>query len=213
MKNDFKNDTAGCTYKKGIVAESKPGFARVRFDDLDGMTSDWLPTSHANTQDDKDVETLNVGAQVSCLMDARMEDGCIIGAHYSNADAPPVSESTKWHKRFADGTVIEYDKAAQKLVVSVRGSMDAIVDGDALLKAARVTLDTPETLCTGKLTVQGLLTYLAGLAGQSGGGAGTQIQGTVGFTGGALTHDGVDISSTHTHSGVQSGGSRTGPAA
>ena len=123
MKTDFKNDTAGCTYKKGIVAAAKPGFARVRFDDLDGMTSDWLPTSHANTQNDKEVETLNVGAQVSCLMDARMEDGCIIGAHYSDADAPPVQDSNKWVKKFSDGTVIQYDKGSKSLTVTIEGTV------------------------------------------------------------------------------------------
>lgn len=29
--------TGGARYKQGIVAESRPGFARVRFDDVDGL--------------------------------------------------------------------------------------------------------------------------------------------------------------------------------
>lgn len=141
MKTDFKNDTAGCTYKKGIVHAAKPGFARVRFDDLDGMISDWLPTSHANTQNDKEVETLNVGAQVSCLMDARMEDGCIIGAHYSEADAPPVTSSSKWHKTFDDGTTIEYDKAAGHFKLDVIGSVLIQGTGAVVIKGATIDLN------------------------------------------------------------------------
>ena len=123
MKTDFKNDTAGCTYKKGIVHSAKPGFARVRFDDLDGMVSDWLPTSHANTQNDKEVETLNVGAQVSCLMDSRMEDGCIVGAHYNDVDAPPVQDPAKWVKKFSDGTEIQFDKGTKSLTVTIEGTV------------------------------------------------------------------------------------------
>lgn len=141
MSNTYKNATAGCAYKKGIVAASKPGFAQVRFDDLDGMTTDWLPTSHANTQDDKEVETLNVGTQVSCLMDARMEDGCIVGAHYSDVDTPPVASNSKWCKRFSDGTTIEYDKETHALVIDVQGSINIKATGAVTINGATINLN------------------------------------------------------------------------
>ena len=38
--------TGGARYKQGVVAESKPGFARVRFDDVDGLVTAWLPLLH-----------------------------------------------------------------------------------------------------------------------------------------------------------------------
>jgi hypothetical protein len=70
-----------------------------------------------------------------------------------------------------------------------------------------ITLDAPITTVTGDLLVKGkgtitkLFTYLAGLAG-IGGTAGSIITGTV-------TVDGTNVH-THTHSGVQAGGSNTG---
>ena len=200
MSDDlFKNGVGSCVYKKGFVAESLPGFARVRFDDLDGLLTDWLPTTHANTQNNKDVEALDIGAQVSCLLDARIEDGCILGAHYSNADAPPVASNDKWHKRFKDGTTLEYDRAAHALVVSVRGTLTAIVDDAATIQAASVTLDTPSTTCTGNLTVNGLAAIKGGMTGSGG----------ASFSGGAVTHNGVNIGASHVHGGIYPGGSST----
>ena len=58
------------------------------------------------------------------------------------------------------------------------------------------------------LTVQGLLTYQAGLAG-TGGGAGTVISGSITQTGGTLSSNGI-VLATHTHTGVQPGGGNTG---
>lgn len=139
MSGLFKDDVGGSVYKKGLVAQAKPGFAKVRFDDLDGIVTAWLPTTHPNTQDDKQVETLNVGAQVSCLMDARMEDGCILGAHYSNVDTPPVAESTKWHKRFSDGTSIQYDKAAHVLTLRIGGATFTFTSGGLDVQGGGVT--------------------------------------------------------------------------
>lgn len=186
MSDPFKSETAGCVYKKGIVAQSKPGFARVRFDDLDGMMTDWLPTTHANTQNNKDVEALDVGAQVSCLLDARMEDGCILGAHYSEVDAVPVSSNDKWHKRFADGTTLEYDRSTHSLQVNVVGTI--------VVKAAEsIMLDTPTTTCTGTFTAQGLITGKSGIA----------------ASGGLMTHNGTNVGATHIHGGVQRGGGST----
>ena len=112
MSDLFKSEVAGCVYKKGLVHAAKPGYAQVRFDDLDGLVTDWLPTTHDNAQNNKDVETLDVGAQVSC----------ILGAHYSNVDTPPVNAATKWHKRFSDGTSIEYDRAAHVLTILIGGT-------------------------------------------------------------------------------------------
>lgn len=70
------------------------------------------------------------------------------------------------------------------------------------------TITTPKTLNTGTLTTQGMLTYQAGMSG-NGGGAGTVISGSMTQSGGTLSSNGVALS-THTHSGVASGGDNTG---
>lgn len=59
-------NTGGVKYKQGIVSAAKPGFCRVRFDDIDGLESAWLPVIHHKTQDDKAIWTLDVGEHVSC---------------------------------------------------------------------------------------------------------------------------------------------------
>ncbi|MGB3276104.1 MAG: Gp138 family membrane-puncturing spike protein [Castellaniella sp.] len=71
------------------------------------------------------------------------------------------------------------------------------------------TFNAEQTTFNSKVTVNGLLTYTAGLSG-SGGGAGTTIEGGANFTGGAITHDGKVIDSTHKHDGVTPGGGQTG---
>lgn len=99
------------------------------------------------------------------------------------------------------------------LVVDTTGTVSVTAGGAATVDAPSVTLDTPQTTCTGALTVQGLLTYQAGLSGS--GGAGAALTGNLNVTGniastGTVQNNGKNIGSTHTHSGVQTGGGNTG---
>lgn len=205
--------TPGVVYKTGIVVESKPGFAKVRFSDLDDLVTQWLPQIFNKTQDDKTCSTLDVGEQVSCIMDAALEDGCILGAIYSDADAAPTGSKDVWRKQFKDGGSVEYDRANGKMSVvttgdltaNVAGNLDVAVYGDAsirangaaLVKAPTITLDGDVTV-TKTLTVAGLLSYSSGLSGSGGGGAGAQISGGVAVTGGDVTADSIGLK-THRH--------------
>ena len=95
--------------------------------------------------------------------------------------------------------------------------MNHIAGGDILLKsgsrvtvqAPSITLDAPQTTCTGKLTVKGLLTYTSGMAGSgnSGSGAAASISGTVNAT--AVTAGSVTAGACYCGSG---GASETNPA-
>lgn len=71
-----------------------------------------------------------------------------------------------------------------------------------------LTVDSPQSTFTGAVTVEGLLTYEAGLAG-AGGGVGSTITGNLVQTGGVLSSEGT-VLHTHTHGGVQTGGGNTG---
>jgi phage baseplate assembly protein V len=133
--------TGGVSCKTGVVAEAKPGFARVRFDDLDRLTTAWLPLIHPKTFLDKVVWTLDVGEHVCCLLDAYMEDGCIVGAIYSGADAPPTASGDKALARFSDGTAIEYDRAAHRLVIHCAGDIEIVAHGHLKLAGARIDLN------------------------------------------------------------------------
>ncbi|MDR2451847.1 MAG: phage baseplate assembly protein V [Candidatus Accumulibacter sp.] len=133
--------TGGVSYKQGIVAESRPGFARVRFDDLDGLVTAWLPVIQPKTFLDKAVWTLDVGEQVACVLDEYMESGCILGAVYSDVDTPPVSSADKIHLRFVDGTSMEYDRAGHKMLIHCIGDIKISADGHMALTAARIDLN------------------------------------------------------------------------
>ena len=61
------------------------------FPDRDQMQSWWLPVILPKTQNDKAYWIPDVGEQVVCLMDAHDEDGAVVGAISSAADATPVN--------------------------------------------------------------------------------------------------------------------------
>lgn len=67
----------------------------------------------------------------------------------------------------------------------------------------------PTNLFTGKVTVEGLMTFIAGMVGSASSGAAFVLNGLAQFIG-TITSNGKTIDSTHQHSGVQSGGSNTG---
>jgi len=70
-------------------------------------------------------------------------------------------------------------------------------------------VDAPTSLFTGTVTIQGLLTWLGGMAGSVASGVAATIKGTVNFIGNVLAN-GKRIDDSHTHSGVQKGGDNSG---
>lgn len=87
-----------------------------------------------------------------------------------------------------------------------------------------VTVNSPNSLFTGNVTITGLLTWLNGMMGFGGTFGSSKINGNitletgdlevqngdVAFANGALTHNGVNVGSTHRHDGVVSGGDLSG---
>lgn len=97
-------------------------------------------------------------------------------------------------------------KASGGVEINAPGQEVKVVCNTALVEAdTSVTLDTPETLLTGNIVVQGTMT----IDGDSGGGTNT-IRGNFNIVGNTLNHNDVDISSTHRHSGVESGPDNSG---
>ena len=68
---------------------------------------------------------------------------------------------------------------------------------------------SPASEFSGTVTIRGLLTWVAGMAGSVGSGVAAVITGAIQFVG-TLTSNGKRIDDTHTHSGVQTGGGSTG---
>lgn len=181
-------DTGVASYKEGIVYEAKPGFARVQFEDLDGFVSAWLPLIVKKSLKDKECLTLDQGEHVACIMDEYFETGCVLGAVYSEEDTPPTSSKDKYCFNFFDGGQIEYDRASGKLTIVAKGDVDMTAGGAITAKSpVSITLDTPETVCTGDMLVKKKLTYLGGMSGQGGGaGPSAEIDGGVKVSNGSV---------------------------
>lgn len=181
--------------------------ARVRFIDRDNTESYDLQVMARGSLRDKNYHMPDVGENVICLfLPAGVESGFILGAYYPSGVSRPASTIDKTVTVFGDGTRIEYDRAANNLLVdaSASGGTVNVICSTATIEASdKITLDTPETVCTGNLTVNNSLST-------GGGGGVVTMTGSVAIGGGSLTHNGKDIGSNHKHSGVQPGGGQTG---
>lgn len=192
----------------GTVHSVDYASARARIACGDVVT-ELLPWITARAGGDRTWWAPEIGEQVVVLApDGLLEDGVILSGLYSDARPEPGNRETLHRTVYADGATIEYDRNSGRALVSGVQSVVVEAAGAVTVQAGSVTIDAPQTTCTGQLTVQGLLTYQGGLAGSStGGGAAASISGSVVATG-DVTAGGISVA-THTHGGVQGGGSRT----
>jgi Phage spike trimer len=105
-------------------------------------------------------------------------------------------------------TVITHDTAdvhaTGAVTVTTQSTADVEAQGAVTVQTpATVTLDTPNTICTGNLTIVGSL-----LSGTGGSGATATLNGALQINGPSVTHNSKSIGDTHTH--PQSGGGTTG---
>ena len=128
---------------------------------------------------DHGLGALDVGEHVACVLDENFEAGCVLGAIYSDADKAPVESPDKMHFSFFDGGLFEYDRSSGTLTIVTTGPVNVTAEGPVMVKAPKVTIDAPETICTGNLLVKGKLTYKGGMAGSGGGGTAAVIDGNV----------------------------------
>lgn len=177
--------TGGVRFKTGVVsAIDGAGNVKVTFDDV-GITSYWISVCYPKTSQDKFYWTPDVGEQVRCIMDEHLEDGAVLGAIYSSADAVPWASADRCGVQFKDGGGFSYDRSTGKMIVdtisdltaTVGGALDATVTGTATVVAAGITLTAPETVIDGNLRVKGATMLEGGVGGAPG--AGTAIPGNV----------------------------------
>ncbi len=197
MSDTFEE--AGVTLKFGTVSavDADTCRVRVRLPDYDNLRTGWLQVRQNKTRRDKHYYLPDIGEHVAVLLDRQGVEGFVLGAVYGGNDQVPVTSGDKHHVRFADGSWIEFDRSTGKFAMDLKG--------DAVVKAPKVTLDTPEADTTGNFTVKGKLTYQGGLSG-SGGTA--EIEGDVKVRGGDLDVQGKKFL-PHSHRDAHGGD--TGP--
>ena len=134
MTDQQIQDAMSQLVRVGFVTARQPATHRlqVQFKDTTNapLTSDWLPCLVTRASQDLVYDLPDIGDQVLCIfMSNGLEQGFVVGSMYGR-QAPPVTDPEKFHRKFKDGTVIEYDRAAHKLTVDVKGDVELVVTGN-----------------------------------------------------------------------------------
>lgn len=192
---------------------------RVSFGSITTAWLDWPATYGRNY---RRWRPLRMGQQVIMASPSgELAQAKIVGFLYRDTIQPPSENPDLDVIEFDDGTVLQYDSASHKLTATVKGAAEITTDGDvtatvgggltvdvtndinataggsATVKAPTITLD-------GNVTITGSLT-------QGTNGADANFGGTV-EAATDVTTNGVSLK-THTHTGVTSGTSTSGPPA
>jgi len=141
-------------WRRGLVRAVDPAraVAKVHLPDEDGLVSDWLPICVPFAMGTRAYWIPKVGSQVVVLLDEHGEDGVIMGAIYSEQDAPPASSADQAVISWADGTAVKYDEAAQELSALVMGTVKIRSMGKATIQS----MDGLEFSGAGPVTLQAL---------------------------------------------------------
>lgn len=206
-----------------LAVDHAKALVRIKSGDIETA---WLPWSTGRASGAKRRwDPPEVGEQVVMLAPTGdLRQAVVLTGVYQESAAAPSASPDKDSTVYSDGTLIEYDRAAHALVADLQGTklfadrnkIELTIGGTVLTMTAagttlttpQLTVDAPQSTFTGNVTVQGLLAYQGGMTGS--GGSGAAINGPLAVTGGTVTHDGKNIGSTHTHSGVKTGGGTTG---
>ncbi|KFC07587.1 putative phage protein [Trabulsiella guamensis ATCC 49490] len=130
-------------------------------------------------------------------VDDRMHDlsdaFCIIGPQSQAKKIGGISTSAAQLRSDDGSTYFEINPATKKIKIVAPGGMDVV---------------TPLATFSEKVTINGLLTWMGGMVGSVVSGVASKITGAVEFIG-SVKANGKVIDDSHTHGGVERGGSNT----
>lgn len=137
-----------------------------------------------------------------------LSDGfAIVGVRSQPRVIPAISTNSTQLRSDSGATfidVIENTITITALTQVIVNTETATINAETL-----ATINAPDTVVTGTLTVEGLLTYQDGIAGFPGTNN-SVISGNIIQTGGVMSSNGIVVE-THEHSGVQAGSDVSGP--
>lgn len=191
--------------RTGIVADVDTTRALCRVE-TGGITTDWLHWLTSRAGRSRTWWAPSVGEQVLVLaIGGELDTAFVLPGIYSDDNPAPSASADALHVSFPDGAVIEYEPETGALTVSgiktasVTASESVVVTVPLVtVKASqKITLDTPEVVCTNKLTTATLEVKKGG-----------RMSGNIEHGGGTFTSNGVQVDN-HKHGGVERGGSQT----
>ncbi|MFQ8887757.1 MAG: phage baseplate assembly protein V [Bilophila wadsworthia] len=122
----------GASLRFGTVTgvDTATGTARVQLPDGDGMVTMPLRVLGRRTLKDKAQALPDIGEPVACLFSGQgLEQGVILGAHYTAKTPSPNQEAQVDYVRYEDGTELWYDRKGHKLTAKVMGDADIETEG------------------------------------------------------------------------------------
>jgi len=148
----------------------------------------------------------SVGEQVLILsLGGELDTAFVLPAIYSDDFPAPSVSAQAYHVQFSDGDVMEYEPETSALSVTgiktasvvASTSVNVTAPNVKVTASEKITLDTPEVVCTNKLTTGSLEVKQGGT-----------MSGNISHSGGRLTSNGIALH-THKHGGMQTGGGQT----
>lgn len=189
----------------GTVAEVDlaAGLCRV---DTAGNTTNWLHWLASRAGRSRSWWAPSIGEQVLILsLGGELDAGFVMPGIYSDDFPAPSASADAVHITFPDGAVIEYEPETGALLAT--GIKSATVTAAekvavtsplvSVVAETRITLDTPEVVCTNKLITGSIEVKQGGT-----------MTGNIAHSGGGITSNGI-VLHTHKHGGVQTGGGQT----
>ncbi|XUA20142.1 phage baseplate assembly protein V [Citrobacter sp. OP27] len=191
--------------RTGVVTDVdlNEGLCRVQTGGIQTTWLNWLTTRAGRS---RTWWAPSVGEQVLILaVGGELDTAFVLPAIFSDDHPAPSASADAFHVAFPDGAVIEYEPETGALSVTgittaevtASKSITATVPVVMIKASTRVTLDTPEVVCTNKL-ITGTLEV------QKGG----KMSGNIEHAGGKFISNGVQVDD-HDHGGVERGNSRT----
>ena len=208
----------GASLRFGTVTgvDTATGTARVQLPDGDGMVTMPLRVLGRRTLKDKAQALPDIGEPVACLFSGQgLEQGVILGAHYTAKTPSPNQEAQVDYVRYEDGTELWYDRKGHKLTAKVMGDADIETEGGITATAKKaivtesktgITLRAPHIRLEGNLSQQG---YAGGAASSILCGNQTICNGSLSVPGGDVSAGDVSLRG-HQHEGVESGPDTSG---
>ena len=189
----------------GTVAEVDldAGTCRVN---TGGNVTDWLHWLASRAGRSRSWWAPSDGEQVVLFcLGGELDTAFVMPGIFSDDYPAPSASADAVHVTFPDGAVIEYEPNTGELLATgiksaTVNALDKVSVSAPLITCTaktRITLDTPEVVCTNKLTTGSLEVKQGGT-----------MSGNISHSGGSLTSNGVVVH-THKHGGVQTGGGQT----
>ena len=157
------------TLQFGTVSDidDKKHAVRVVLPALENLQTDWLPVITLGAGGNQFYCLPDIGALVVCILDKKGESGVVLGAIFNEDDPVPATSRDLHVLQYSNGTRIQHNRKTGDILIKTSGTVT--IEADCVIQKT--------------LTVNGLLTYTAGMAGSGGGGAAATISGSLKATG------------------------------